>query len=303
MSADPNALPLPEDPQPPKLLLDTNVYLDLADGHLPADGERLKTIAEHRDPPLLWSCQIVLDELVCRTCQGPEDFLRHQSALRWMDSLCGVLGTGEPLWWVLRRAVFVSDGPKDNEAAEILVQVRRAVLRAETYAQVREKVRAGIEGLAAHYGERIDAWVESRTKLNEAAREKVKPGERGVRDTVVAADTVLQIARKYTVDDIPDWRPMRDPDDQKHAQREQIAFEVSLLRKAQNPAGYNHAKWRSDYNDYWLCAYPAAGYTIVTREKRLRDALKQGECVDPRVVGLEEGIAIAEDWLARSRRP
>jgi len=301
MSPDPNALPVDTARPAPKLLLDTNVYLDLADGHLPAEGERLKVVAAHRDPPLLWSCQIVLDELICRTCQGPEDFLRHQAALRWMDSLCGVLGTGEPLWWVLRRAVFASDGPKDTEATEILVKVRRAVLRAETYDQVPDGIRAGIEGLAAHYGERIDAWVESRTKLNAAAREKVKPGERGVRDTVVATDTVLQIARKYTEGDIPEWGPMRDPADQKHAQREQIAFEVSLLRKAQNPGGYNHAKWRGDYNDYWLCAYPAAGYTIVTRERRLRDALKQGECVDARVVTLEEGIAIAEDWLARRR--
>ena len=94
---------------------------------------------------------------------------------------------------------------------------------------------------------------------------------------------------------------MRDEADQKHAQREQIAFEVSLLGKALNPAGYNHAKRRSDCNDYWLCAYPAAGYTIVTREKRLPDALKQGKCVDPRMVSLEEGIAIAEGWLARRR--
>ncbi len=78
-----------------------------------------------------------------------------------------------------------------------------------------------------------------------------------------------------------------------------IAFEVSLLRKAQNPSGYNHAKWRGDHNDYWLLAYPAAGYTIVTREKRLPAALKQAECHDARVVSLEDGIAMAEGWLAR----
>lgn len=298
MTTATTAIPASGEAQVPKLLLDTNVYLDLADGLLPTESKRLEAIAAHRDPPLLWTCQIPFDELVCRTSEGgPTDFLRYRAALRWMDDLCEM---AEPLWWVLRRAVFVAAGPKDDELAQALVEIRQEILRAETYDQLPAHFKSAIDALRAQYTERIDAWVKRRTRMNGAAREKVKPGERGIRDTVLASNAVSAVLRKYVEADATTWGPLRAEEDQKHAQREVIAFEVSLLRKALNPAGYNHAKRRSDYNDYWLCAYPAAGYTIVTREKRLPDALKQGECVDPRMVSLETGIAIAEAWLARA---
>ncbi len=285
MTADPNGPVVDGKDQAPKLLLDTNVYLDLADGLLPSEGERLEAIAGHRYPPLLWSCQITSDELVSRTCEGPETFRRYREALWWMDRLCSLFGMTEPLWWVVRRGVFASLGPKDDDLGELgrtLVDVRRAIIRADTYDLLPFKIRSTIENrLRSHYAERIDAWVEKRTKLNEEARKKVMPGDPGIEDTVLAANAVLAVSRDVMEKDIPTWGPQRDEADQRHEQREQIAFEVALLRKAQNRDGYNHAKRRSDYNDYWLCAYPAAGYTIVTREKRLPEALNQGGCVIP----------------------
>jgi hypothetical protein len=42
----------------PKLLLDTNVYLDLGDGLLSGLEKRLLAIAAHRTPPLFWACEI-----------------------------------------------------------------------------------------------------------------------------------------------------------------------------------------------------------------------------------------------------
>jgi hypothetical protein len=300
MEHSPNT-PLVDTGQPaPKLLLDTNVYVDLADGKLPAEEERLESIAAHRDPPLLWACEITLGELLIRLAEEePSTYLRYRAALRWMDRLCGVFGMAPRTGWALRNAVFSSEVPDDGKDPKVLVQGRRAILRAETYDQVAANIRAGIDGLRAETRKRIDEWVEKRTRVNAAAREPVKPGERGATATELGAKVVLGVSRRVLEEEVPLRGPMRDEADQKRALREVIAFEASLLRKARNPQGYNHAKWRGDYYDYWLCTYPAAGYTIVTREKRLRDALKLGECVDPRVVNLDEGIAIAEDWLAR----
>ena len=55
-------VPIPAEP-PPMLLLDTNVFRDLADGKLTTYEKRLLEIAKHRSPPLLWTCPIVGDEI------------------------------------------------------------------------------------------------------------------------------------------------------------------------------------------------------------------------------------------------
>ena len=67
----------------------------------------------------------------------------------------------------------------------------------------------------------------------------------------------------------------RPIDEQLVVQRERIAFEASQIFKA-GTRGYRVDKHPTDFNDAWLCAYPAAGYTIVTKDGRLREALKQG---------------------------
>jgi hypothetical protein len=82
------------------------------------------------------------------------------------------------------------------------------------------------------------------------------------------------------------------------AQREQIALETAFLNMSRNPQPYNHGNHRSDYNDYWLCTYCAADYTLVTTDGRLRTALRDAGCEDPRLVSLDEGIALGESWLA-----
>lgn len=302
MSADPNALPVDSEQQAPKLLLDTNVYLDLADGTLGDDlGRRLAAIAAHRDPPLLWACQVTFDELVCHLPDGPATFPLYRTALRWMEHLCKGRGMAEPTDWVRRCGVFTRVVPDDGLLGAKLVGIRRNILGANSYEDIAPEIRSTIDLVKTGYKRRIDDWVDGRTAVGEIARAEV--GKQGLRYGDVAADHILTVSQETCGGEAATSGPTRADEDQKRVQRELIAFEVSLLRKAQNPAGYNHAKRRSDYNDYWLCAYPAAGYTIVTRETRLPEALRQGGCVDPRMVSLDKGIAIAEDWLARTRRP
>jgi hypothetical protein len=291
------AVPVSDEQQTPKLLLDTNVYLDLADGTLGDDvGRRLARIAAHRDPPLLWACGVTFDELVCHLPDGPATFPLYRTALRWVELLCKGRGMAEPTDWVRRCGVFTRIVPDDGLLGAKLVGVRRNILKANSYEDIAPEIRSTIDLVKTSYKRRIDDWVEGRTTVGDVARAQV--GKQGLRYADVAADQILTVSRETCASEVATSGPVRTDEDQRHVQRELIAFEVSLLRKAQNPAGYNHAKRRSDYNDYWLCAYPAAGYTIVTREKRLRDALKQGECVEPRMMGLEEGITLAEKWLA-----
>ena len=51
-------------PTSPKLLLDANVFRDLANGAIPQFEERLRRVAAFRSPPLLWICPITFDEIV-----------------------------------------------------------------------------------------------------------------------------------------------------------------------------------------------------------------------------------------------
>jgi len=132
-----------------------------------------------------------------------------------------------------------------------------------------------------------------------SARNDLGPEEEpSLDEPQTVADAVVQVSRKHVVALTPSTDGVRTEEDQKRAQREFIAFETWYLRVAGNPDPYNHAKHRSDYNDYWLCAYPAAGYTLVTKDGRLREALRAGGCDDPRFVSLAEGLSLAEAWLA-----
>jgi hypothetical protein len=278
----------------PRLLLDTNVYFRLADRRLPGIRDRLLKVAAHKTPPLFWSCEVPFDELLCRLDpDDQEDFERHRRALWWMEQLCGDAGTAEDTTWVLRCGAFARSIPCGPERGNILVEVRRGILGTKSFAALPAGFRSNIDLLRAGYQERIAGWIAGRTTVGEAAR--LEPPED---DLDVATDAVLTISRKHASDQAALWGPFKNDDEQKHAQRELIAFEVSLRQKARNPQPYNHANHPSDYNDYWLLAYCAAGYTLVTVDDRLRKTITNVGCVDPRLVSVDEGLARAESWLA-----
>ena len=87
---------------------------------------------------------------------------------------------------------------------------------------------------------------------------------------------------------------MRSREEIKERQREFIAFELAFVLKCGNRDGYNVRKYANDYNDALLCRYPSAGYTLVTSDRRMIDALREGRCKDPRVIGIEEALNLAE---------
>lgn len=298
----------PAETEAPKFILDTNVYLDLADRQLLAVEKRLDAIAKHRAPPLLWACEHTFDELVCHiTDEEASEFPRYRAALWWMERLCKGRGMAEPHKWAMRRGVFAGVVPDDGELALALVRARREILGAERYDQLSSEVRQTIEVMRADYRRRIDDWVAGRTTVQDALRAQIvldppdqpRPREAPAEYIDAAAKVLLEVSRNHAAKEIPKWGPLRTEDDQKCEQRELIAFEVALIRKAENPAGYDHARRRSDYNDYWMLAYPAAGYTLATSDKRLRNLIRFGGCPDGRLVSLDDAIEAVEAWIRR----
>jgi hypothetical protein len=271
----------------------------LGDRRLADHRERLVRVAAHTTPPLFWACEITFDELLCRLFPDDQaEFEKYRRALWWMEKLSGELGTAEDKDWALRAGVFAGSVPCNRARGAMLVDVRREILRAKTYEDLPPLFRSKLDDLRAGYRERIDRWVAGRTTVGEAARVEPLPDDPKVEGSAVAANAVLEISRKHALANAPDGGVFKSDEEQRRAQRELIAFEAWYLEMARNPKPYNHASHRSDYNDYWLCAYCAAGYTLVTTDGRLLKAIKAGGCSDPRLVNLDEGLALAESWLA-----
>jgi hypothetical protein len=282
-----------------KLLLDASVFRDLASGDLREHEARLLRVAAFRSPPLLWVCPTTFDEIASHIRAEEADRYAHfREALRWMDRLCGNTGIAEDLPWILRRGVFARSVPYDNEKLSVILnQVRRDLIKAEHFDDVPPKLVEVVLEIRKDAIRRIDKWVKRRQELHAQARVEPAPGAPRIEGVALVSEAVLEISRKHALDLRPLWGEFRTEEEQRREQREMIAFELSLLQQSRNPQGYNVDKHRGDYHDSWLLAYPAAGYHFVTRDARLRSALRMGGCDSPRVVDVAGALDLAEAWL------
>ena len=140
--------------------------------------------------------------------------------------------------------------------------------------------------------------IEALRRSKRQVRVDPRPGEPRIEGKALVSSIVVEISRKHADDFRPIWGEFRTDEEQRREQREMIAFELSLLQNALNPQGYNIDNHRGDYHDSWLLAYLAAGYYLVTRDGRLRSALRNGGCDDPRVIDVGAGLDLVEAWLA-----
>jgi hypothetical protein len=291
-------------PAPPKLLLDTNVFRDLADGNLRMDEARLLRVAENKSPALLWISPMTFDEMAAHVrADEAGQFTHFRDALRWVDRLCGNLGVAEDLPWILRRGAFASAPLYDSRRLVGMNVARRELIKLDRFADVPPRLVDTVKRLRADLTQRIDAWNEGRRQMQALVRAQPESGEPGLDARLVVADAVLEISRKQAGAQSPDWGAFRSEDEQRREQRELAAFELSHLLNGQNPHGYNVDKHRGDYHDGWLLAYLAAGYHLVTSDARLRSALRLGGCEDPRVLDVGAGLDLAEAWLPAGSAP
>jgi hypothetical protein len=286
------------DTAPPKLLLDASVFRDLASGELRGQEARLLQVGAFRSPPLLWVCPTTFDEIASHIrAEEAGRYAHFRDALRWMDRLCGNAGMAEDLPWILRRGVFARPVPYDNgKLSVILNRVRRDLIKADRFEDVPPKLVELVLEVRKDAIRRIDKWVKGRQELHDKARVEPAPGEPRIEGTALVSEAVLEISRKHALDLQALWGEFRTDEEQRREQREMIAFELSLLQHSRNPQGYNVDKHRGDYHDSWLLAYTAAGYHFVTRDARLRSALRMGGCTAPRVLDVAEALELA--WLA-----
>ncbi|MEO8214760.1 MAG: hypothetical protein ABI560_16280 [Myxococcales bacterium] len=264
---------------------------------------RLLRIAELRTPPLFWACEITFEELVSHVRPEEADEFGHfRDALMWMEKLCGNSGMAETLPWILRRAVFVSSLPHEDSYLATFNRLRRLVIKAGTFDEVPAEVVNHIARARTAYRDRVEGWARGlAVTLQEIQKRISRAKRRGDPIDVIdlATRTVLFVTRSRAVEEAPLSGAVRSVDEQLILQRERIAFEASQVFKAGRP--YNVFKHLTDYGDSWLCAYPAAGYTLVTQDDRLKKSLLLGRCVNPRVVSLDEALNIAEAWIASGR--
>jgi hypothetical protein len=292
-------------PTPPKLLLDANVFRDLADGSFASFEQRLLQVAASRPPPLFWICPITFDEIVSHIrAQEADKFKHFRDSLRWVDRLCGNSGMAEDLQWINRRGVFAGPGaPYENEKLSVsLNQVRRELIKIERFADVPPRILEAVPKIREDALRRIDSWAEGRREVHAKVRGEPKPGEPRIGGYTLVSSAILDISRKSAARFRSGWGEFRTNEEQKREQRETIAFELSLLQNSRNPQGYNVDKHRGDYQDGWLLAYCSAGYHLVTSDGRLRSALRNGGCTDPRVLDVPGALDVAEAWLAAEGR-
>ena len=213
-----------------------------------------------------------------------------------METLCGNLGIAETLPWILRRGVFDPIRPHDSSYSITFNVLRRAVLKAKTFGDLNRALLADIAQRRADHLARVDDWVRVLGLTLDDIQLRVKRSKLDVID--LATKSVLIATRFAAMQERAYWGTLRPENEQVTVQRERIAYEVAQVLKAMNRDGYKPQKHPTDFSDRSLCAYPAAGYTLVTLDNRLQRALKDGRCENPRVVTLNEGLTSAEAWLA-----
>jgi hypothetical protein len=282
----------------PRLLLDTNVFRGLAIGRLQSYAHRLVEISKIRMPPLLWACEITVEELLNHIrVEEAADFAHFRAALEWMERLCGNAGMAETLPWILRHGAVATMGRHDDRFSATFNQLRRQVIKADRFEDLSIALLRNIATRRTRYLEQIDDWARY---VKVSLREIQVRVKRSRLDAIaMSKKSVLHVSRVRAIEEAPAWGPLRSVKDQALAQRERIAFEAAQIFKVGGRTGYDPANHPTDYSDMWLCAYPAAGYTLVTQDGRLMEAMRHGRCKAPRIVDLEKGIAMAEAWLNR----
>jgi hypothetical protein len=283
----------------PKLLLDANVFRHLAAGSLDHYKDRLLAIARSGKPRLLWFCPITFHEIAGHVHDGGADMFDHiRTAILWMHRLCGDDGVAEDLQWVLNASVFAVPQPYESRGTDAINTMKNFILSARVFGELPKALPPLVKKLHAKHQGIVDMWIGEYRKAFLAPtapqRGSVKLREARTKLTEMLLDATRPPRKKRSG---RVWGALRSEEEQVIAMREVIASETARLMKAGNDPKYDLSGHRNDFNDNYLCAYPAVGYSLVTEDHNIRKALIYGGCKDPRVVDVDQGVEIAEMYL------
>ncbi len=291
---------------PPQLLLDTNVFRDLAENPRAEVAKRLRAIASQRNPTLLWTCDIVHQEIFAHlVSEEREHFVRFRDALKWIDVLCGDNGMACESTEPMRRAMHKNPRPTDVNALVELNRLRGRVVACNTF----DDVRGDDRDLLAKVHEMTVTdkrhWAEKRQEAtvlfrdaNPMESERVPETKHGSAAEIVN-DVLSGLFLATGEAFVSEHGPLQEKGYFCSQLREFLHFEAALLIKGRL-RGFSFLKHENDYYDHMLCAFPAAGYTLVTGDQRLAGALRMAGCPSPRVATVDEGIETCERWIAAS---
>lgn len=275
-------------------MLDTNVFRRLAHGELRAYLEELRTLAAHRNPPILWTSYLAFQEIAAHINEAEAvSFEQHRDALRFMDELCcnhGMARTSAAE--ILRRTLVKNAAPiisADN--VKKLNVFRRRVIKAESYAALSPEERELCLKIHEASGRERNDWVALGDKLAEqiielGKAERVEPPFAAFEETVVRGF----IEHYYEVS--ANLGHQRDPETVRNDLREHLYLHAFLVWKAITKDGYNYRKHATDKHDLALLVFAADGYTIVTCDNRLIRNLGETSCPNPRIVDIEDALAM-----------
>jgi hypothetical protein len=252
-------------------------------------------------PELFWLPEIPVQELISPILTANERLFRDLvEALRWADRLAGNR-LAEGYDYALRLGATSAPLDRNEEMRIEINRTRRKFIKIEKVSDITVEMRRSATFLRDATNGQRSKWVERCTKM--VAEMKIllaphleKPTGREIVDSIlrVSGEVMEDIARRHR----DEHGEQRAVEEIRHSLREFFHFEAAAIEKALAPNGYNFEKNRNDFHDWILCAYPAAGYSVVTGDKRLLRALEGAQCPSPRVVDVAAGIHIAEEWLA-----
>ena len=279
-----------------KYLLDTNIFRGLAAGDFPEEAAEIHKQLRTGTVLPFFTCEVVIDEIVVKLADDPEKrFAEVQSYLSWMEHICGNSRVAPSVTNVLRRVLHKNPQLDADDEIAKRNQVRRQILKARRFSELRPGLQQGIRGLGPYLRKKLDRWAEEKAELCGKVRSLERPELKSRRvsqkelvdrilDTHVQA--MLAVAKQFATQE----GQVREATQVRAELREYSYFEASMMTKALSNSEFNFSKRKNDYHDQMLCAYPAGGYILVTNDGGIRKEITHAGCPDPRLSTLASAL-------------
>jgi len=281
-----------------KYLLDTNIFRGLAAGDFPAEAAEIDRRLRSGTVLPFFTCEVVINEIVVKLADEPEKrFAEVQSYLSWMERICGNSRVAPSVTNVVRRVLHNNPQLDADDEIARWNQVRRQILKARCFSELRPRIQQGIRDFGPYLRGKLDNWAAEKDQLCRKVRSSEKLESRSmfqkelvesILDTHV--QSMLAAAKLFATH----ARQVREALQVSTDLREYSYFEASIMMKALSNKDFNFAKRRNDYHDQMLCAYPAGGYVLVTKDEGIREKLTLAGCPNPRLSTLASALVDLE---------
>jgi hypothetical protein len=279
-------------------LLDTNIFRGLAASDFPPEATEIDRRLRSGVALPFFTCEVVIDEILVKLADDPVNrFHEVRSSFSWMERICGNSRVAPSATNVIRRAIHNNPELDADDEIPRLNQVRREIVKAKSFSELRPQLQDGIRDFGPYLREKLNKWVAAKDELCRRARSMAestsrKASERELVEQILGIhlQSMLSVGTKAAMRE----DQTRNPDQISEDLREYSHLEALIMTKALLHKRFNFAKHRNDYHDQMLCAYPAVGYVLVTRDRGIRENLALAGCPNPRLTDLASALSDTE---------